>query len=88
MKLPTERKPPRDQRPQPDNKSAAETASTSDAPRSPAVDTPTSPTQGDANNERKKSHAYHNPERVLTGGAQRVSAFRFDASLELTVLAG
>jgi hypothetical protein len=67
------RKPPRERRPPADNKSAGETASTGDAPASPAVETPISPTQGDASNEKKKTQAYHNPERVLTGGAQRVS---------------
>jgi len=67
----SERKSPRERRSPADNKSAGETASTGDAPASPAVETPISYTQGDAGNEKKKTQAYHNPERVLTGGAQR-----------------
>lgn len=65
------RKPPRDRKPPADSKSTGETSSPADALTSPEVETPISPIQGDSNNERKKSQAYHNPERVLTGGAQR-----------------
>ena len=70
-KLLAETKSPRERKSLAGNKSAGDAASTGDAPTSPAAETSTS----DANNEKRKSQAYHNPERVLTGGAQRVSCY-------------
>jgi hypothetical protein len=71
-----ERKPPRERKPPAERKLApGNNTSVGDAPTSPTVDTPTSPIEGDASNDKRKSQAYHNPERVLTGGAQRVSWF-------------
>jgi hypothetical protein len=67
------RKSPRDHKSPKDNKSAGNIASTCDTQTSPAAETPISVTQDDASNDKKKSQVYHNPERVLTGGAQRVS---------------
>lgn len=75
-KLPAERKLPRERRPPAEKKLAAgDATSVGDAPTTPVVDTSTSSTQCDTSNEKRKSQAYHNPERVLTGGAQRVSWF-------------
>ncbi|KIM87694.1 hypothetical protein PILCRDRAFT_815271 [Piloderma croceum F 1598] len=71
-KAPAERKPPRERKPTAENKSAAgDATSTGDAPTSPAAEAADSPPQDEMSNEKKKSQAYHNPERVLTGGSQR-----------------
>lgn len=68
-KAPAERKSPRERKPTAENKSAAgDATSTGDVPTAEAVD---SPPHDETSNE-KKSQAYHNPERVLTGGSQRV----------------
>jgi hypothetical protein len=66
-----DRKPLRDRKPPAGNKSAKDTDY--NTPAIPEAETSTSPIQDDASNEKKKSQAYHNPERVFTGGAQRVS---------------
>lgn len=61
-------RPPKDRKPPGEKKGASDNAA--ESPGTPSAETPTSPTEGD---ERKKTFAYNNPERVRTGGAQRVN---------------
>ena len=61
-------RPPREKKSYGERKSSSD--NTAEAPKTPSAETPTSLTEGD---DRKKTFAYNNPERVRTGGAQRVN---------------
>lgn len=85
-----EKKPPREKRsgreqsstptaesaPTSETKPQAENVTLAETPTSPSVEASTSSAQGNPTDvDRKKNQAYNNPERVKTGGTQRVSNY-------------